>query len=67
MNKIFFWKIISILRVWFQSFLSIEVALHIHDILSSKFFWKVCLSATIPVLIRWMTPSDRFPNEKVAE
>jgi hypothetical protein len=65
MNRKFFWKIISIIRVWFQSFLSIEVAMHIKDLLDGRLLWQVCIAAFIPVLIRWATPSDRFPDEEV--
>jgi len=62
--KINKWKLISIFRVWFQGFLSIEVALHIKDLLSEHFFWQVSLGAFVPVIIRWATPQDKFPNER---
>jgi len=65
MNKRVMWKIISIFRVWFQSFLAFEIALHIKDIINGQFFWQVCLAAFIPVAIRWATPSDEFPDEKL--
>ena len=59
------WRLISIARVWFQSFLAIEVALHIKDLISGRFFWQVCLGAFVPVIIRWATPQDEFPDEKL--
>lgn len=62
-NKRLMWKIISIARVWFQSFLSFEVVLHIKDIINFSNFWGVCLAAFIPVAIRWATPADQFPDE----
>jgi hypothetical protein len=65
MNKRFTWKFISIFRVWFQGFLAIEVAIHLKDLISGHFFWKVCLGAFVPVIIRWATPQDQFPNEKL--
>jgi len=64
-NKLLLWKLISIFRVWFQSFLAIEVALHIKDLISGRFFWQVCLGAFVPVIIRWATPQDEFPDEKL--
>ena len=65
MNKRFTWKLISIFRVWFQGFLAIEVALHVKDLISGHFFWQVCLGAFVPVIIRWATPQDQFPDEKL--
>ena len=38
--------------------------MHISDVLNGKFLWKVCLGAFIPVVIRWATPTDAFPDEK---
>jgi len=64
MNK-HHWRIISIIRVWFQSFLAIEIAMHIKDLLDGSFFWQVCLAAFVPVIIRWATPQDEFPDEKL--
>jgi hypothetical protein len=64
MSNKFVWKLLSIFRVWFQTFLTIEVAMHISDVLNGKFLWKVCLGACIPVVIRWATPTDAFPDEK---
>jgi len=65
MNKRFTWKLISIFRVWFQGFLAIEVAIHVKDLISGHFFWQVCLGAFVPVIIRWATPQDQFPDEKL--
>ena len=65
MNRKFFWKIMSITRVWFQTFLSIEVAMHIKDLINGSFFWQVCIASFIPVAIRWATPSDQFPDEEI--
>lgn len=65
MNQKFFWKIVSIARVWFQSFLAIEVAMHIKDLIKGGFIWQVCVAAFVPVVIRWATPHDEFPDEKV--
>jgi hypothetical protein len=62
-NKII-WKFISIFRVWFQTFLGIEIAMHIKDVFNGKFLWQVCLAAFIPVIIRWATPMDDFPDER---
>lgn len=65
MNKRLTWKFISIFRVWFQGFLAIEVAIHVKDLISGHFFWQVCLGAFVPVIIRWATPQDQFPDEKL--
>lgn len=65
MNKKLFWKIVSIIRVWFQSFLAIEVAMHLKDLINGKFFWQVCIAAFLPVAIRWATPNDQFPDEEL--
>lgn len=65
MNKHLAWKLVSIFRVWFQAFLAIEVALHIKDILSGAFLWQTCLGAFVPVIIRWATPQDQFPDERL--
>lgn len=65
MNKRFTWKLISIFRVWFQGFLAIEVAIHVKDLISGHFFWQVCLGAFVPVIIRWATPQDQFPDERL--
>jgi len=59
------WKLISIFRVWFQAFLTIEIVLHIKDVISGTFLWQVCLCAFVPVIIRWATPQDEFPDEKL--
>ena len=64
-NKLFMWKLISIFRVWFQTFLTIEIVLHIKDVISGAFLWQVCLGAFVPVVIRWATPQDEFPDEKL--
>jgi hypothetical protein len=63
-NKTVIWRVVSVFRVWFQTFISIEIALHIKDLMSGKFFWQVCLAAFLPVGIRWMTPQDQFPDER---
>ena len=65
LNKTLVWKFISIFRVWFQGFLAIEVAIHVKDLISGYFFWQVCLGAFVPVIIRWATPQDQFPDEKL--
>ena len=65
LNKTLVWKLISIFRVWFQTFLTIEVAIHVKDLISGHFFWQVCLGAFVPVIIRWATPQDQFPDEKL--
>ena len=59
-----YWRLISIARVWFQSFLAIEIAMHLKDLIDGAFFWQVCLAAFLPVIIRWSTPQDEFPDEK---
>jgi len=59
------WKLISIFRVWFQTFLTIEIVLHIKDVINGAFLWQVCLGAFVPVVIRWATPQDEFPDEKL--
>ena len=64
-NKHIMWKCISMFRVWFQTFLTIEIALHIKDVVNGHFFWQVCVGAFVPVVIRWATPNDEFPDEKV--
>jgi len=64
-NKLLMWKLISIFRVWFQTFLTIEIVLHIKDVISGAFLWQVCLGAFVPVVIRWATPQDEFPDEKL--
>ena len=64
MSKYHKWQLISVARVWFQSFLTIEVAMHIKDLISRDFFWQGCLAAFVPVIIRWATPQDEFPNER---
>ena len=64
-NKLLIWKLISIFRVWFQTFLTIEIVLHIKDVISGAFLWQVCLGAFVPVVIRWATPQDEFPDEKL--
>jgi len=65
MNKDLMWRVISIARVWLQSFLAIEIALHIKDVINGQFFWQVCLAAFLPVVIRWATPQDEFPDERL--
>ena len=65
MNKSLAWKLISIFRVWLQGFLAIDVALHMKDLLSGHFFWQTCLGAFVPVIIRWATPQDQFPDERL--
>jgi hypothetical protein len=64
LNSKLAWKLISIFRVWFQTFLGIEIAMHIKDIADGRFIWQVCLAAFIPVIIRWATPHDDFPDER---
>jgi len=64
MNKKFFWRIISVVRVWFQSFIAFDIALHIKDIIDGSYFWQTCLAAFIPVVLRWAAPNDEFPDEK---
>jgi len=64
-NKKLMWRIISITRVWVQSFLAIEIAMHLKDIIDGAFFWQVCLAAFLPVVIRWSTPQDEFPDERL--
>jgi len=51
--------------VWFQTFLTIEIVLHIKDVINGAFLWQVCLGAFVPVVIRWATPQDEFPDEKL--
>lgn len=63
-NKLI-WKLVSIFRVWFQGFLAIEVAIHIKDILNGGFLWQTVLGAFVPVIIRWATPQDQFPDERL--
>lgn len=65
MNKRLLWKVISVFRVWFQTFLTIEVVLHIKDVVNGHFFWQTCLGAFVPVIIRWATPQDQFPDERL--
>jgi len=67
LNKTLVWKLISIFRVWFQTFLTIEVVLHIKDVINGAIFWQVCLGAFVPVIIRWATPQDQFPDERIGE
>ena len=38
---------------------------HVKDLISGHFFWQVCLGAFVPVIIRWATPQDQFPDEKL--
>ena len=64
MNKKILWKLLSIVRVWFQSFLALEVALHLKDLINGKLLWQVCVASFVPVAIRWLTPSDEFPDER---
>jgi hypothetical protein len=64
-NKTLQWKLISIFRVWFETFLTIEIVLHIKDVVNGHFLWQVCLGAFVPVIIRWATPHDPFPDEKL--
>jgi len=65
LNKTLQWKLISIFRVWFETFLTIEIVLHIKDVINGHFFWQVCLGAFVPVIIRWATPHDPFPDERL--
>ena len=59
------WKKISaITRVWFESFLAVEIGIHIKDFANLKLFMSATIAAIIPVALRWLNPRDSFPEEK---
>ena len=56
-------KIGAITRVWFESFLAVEIGIHIKDFANLKLFISATIAAVIPVALRWLNPKDSFPEE----
>ena len=57
-------KINAITRVWFESFLAVEIGMHLNDFVDWKLFISATVAAVIPVALRWLNPRDSFPEEK---
>jgi hypothetical protein len=57
-------KINAITRVWFESFLAVEIGIHLKDFVDWKLFISATVAAVIPVALRWLNPRDSFPEEK---
>jgi hypothetical protein len=57
-------KIQAIGRTWFESFLAVEIGIHIKDFANLKLFASATIAAIIPVALRWLNPKDAFPEDK---
>ena len=57
-------KINAITRVWFESFLAVEIGIHLKDFADWKLLISATVAAVIPVALRWLNPRDSFPEEK---
>jgi hypothetical protein len=57
-------KIRAISRTWFESFLAVEIGIHLKDFANLKLFISATIAAIIPVALRWLNPKDNFPSEK---
>jgi len=57
-------KFRAISRTWFESFLAVEIGLHLKDFTEMTIVWQASLAAIIPVTLRWLNPKDSFPEEK---
>ena len=55
-------KIRAISRTWFESFLAVEIGIHIKDFANLKLFISATIAAIIPVALRWLNPKDVFPE-----
>ena len=53
----------AISRTWFESFLAVEIGLHIKDFTQMTIVWQASFAAIIPVILRWLNPKDNFPKE----
>ena len=54
----------AISRTWFESFLAVEIGLHLKDFTETTVLWQASLAAIIPVTLRWLNPKDSFPKEE---
>jgi len=64
MHKWAWVKIRAISRTWFESFLAVEIGIHLKDFTELKLFFQATVAAIIPVALRWLNPRDSFPEEK---
>lgn len=55
-------KVQAIGRTWFESFLAVEIGIHIKDFTNLKLFVSATIAAIIPVALRWLNPKDDFPK-----